>query len=119
MNGGDKMLFAEQAARSDPSEVTKKLGTSAERGLSSVQVTEKRRLYGSNELKPPQPPPIWKRYLSQFKDPLIGLLVGSALVSVLTGQFDDAISIFIALVIVVSVGFIQVAKTIISTFDHL
>jgi len=107
MNGGEKMLLADQAARLETTEVTQKLGTSSERGLSSVQVTEKRRLYGTNELNTPKPPPIWKRYLAQFKDPLIGLLLGSALVSVLTGQFADAISIFVALIIVVSVGFIQ------------
>lgn len=108
MNGdNDKMLYAEQAARLTVDEVQGKLDSSLERGLSTITVTERRRLYGSNEFHPPQQPPIWKRYLSQFKDPLIGLLVGSAVVSVLTGQIDDALSIFVALVIVVTVGFIQ------------
>ena len=43
----------------------------------------------------------------QNKDPLIGLLVGSALISILTAQYDDAVSITIAVIIVVTVGFVQ------------
>lgn len=45
--------------------------------------------------------------MAQFKDPLIGLLLGSAFISVCMGQYDDAVSISFALIIVVSVGFVQ------------
>lgn len=38
---------------------------------------------------------------------MIGLLLASAFISICMGQFDDAISISVALIIVVSVGFIQ------------
>lgn len=51
--------------------------------------------------------PPWKKYLEQFKNPLILLLLGSAFVSVCMKQFDDAISITIAIVIVVTVAFVQ------------
>lgn len=51
--------------------------------------------------------PPWKKYLEQFKNPLILLLLGSALVSVSMKQFDDAISITVAIVIVVTVAFVQ------------
>jgi Ca2+-transporting ATPase len=45
--------------------------------------------------------------LKQFKEPLILLLLCSAGASVLVGNKDDAISIAVAVTIVVSVGFIQ------------
>jgi P-type Ca2+ transporter type 2C len=45
--------------------------------------------------------------LKQFKEPLIVLLLCSAGASVLVGNKDDAISIAVAVTIVVSVGFIQ------------
>ena len=45
--------------------------------------------------------------MEQFKNPLILLLLGSAIVSVVMGQLDDAASNTLAIVIVVTVGFIQ------------
>uniref|UniRef100_A0AAZ3RBP4 P-type ATPase A domain-containing protein n=1 Tax=Oncorhynchus tshawytscha TaxID=74940 RepID=A0AAZ3RBP4_ONCTS len=45
--------------------------------------------------------------LPQFKDPLIMLLLASAVISVLMHQFDDAISITVAIIIVVTVAFVQ------------
>jgi P-type Ca2+ transporter type 2C len=47
------------------------------------------------------------RYLEKFKDPLILLLLGSVLLSVIVGQYEDAFSIFAAVIIVGSVGFYQ------------
>lgn len=52
-------------------------------------------------------PHIIIRYLEQFKDPLILMLLGSAFLSVLVGQYEDAISIAVAVAIVGSVAFIQ------------
>lgn len=47
------------------------------------------------------------RFLKQFKETLILLLLGSAAVSFLLGNFEDAISITAAVTIVVTVGFVQ------------
>ena len=55
-----------------------------------------------------EPDPLWKKYLDQFNNPLIYLLLGSALISILMGQYDDAASITFAVIIVVTVGFVQV-----------
>ena len=46
-------------------------------------------------------------YLEQFKNPLIIMLLCSAGVSLVMRQFKDAISITIAIIIVVTVGFVQ------------
>lgn len=47
------------------------------------------------------------RFLKQFKETLILLLLASAVASLVVGNKDDAISITVAVTIVVSVGFIQ------------
>lgn len=54
-----------------------------------------------------EPDPIWKKYLDQFNNPFILLLLASAFISVIMQQFDDALSITFAIVIVVTVGFVQ------------
>lgn len=45
--------------------------------------------------------------MGQFKEPLILLLLASAVASVLLGNLDDAISITVAVTIVITVGFVQ------------
>uniref|UniRef100_A0A8C1AV02 P-type Ca(2+) transporter n=1 Tax=Cyprinus carpio carpio TaxID=630221 RepID=A0A8C1AV02_CYPCA len=62
--------------------------------------------HGWNEFDISEDEPLWKKYISQFKDPLILLLLASAVISVLMRQFDDAVSIT-AIIIVVTVAFVQ------------
>lgn len=50
---------------------------------------------------------MWLRFLKQFRETLILLLLASAVVSVLIGNIDDAVSITLAVIIVVTVGFVQ------------
>ncbi|XP_014444858.1 calcium-transporting ATPase type 2C member 2 [Tupaia chinensis] len=76
-------------------------------GLSEFSVTQRRLVHGWNEFVADRTEPVWKKYLDQFKNPLILLLLGSTLVSVLTGQYEDAVSIAVAVLIVVTVAFIQ------------
>lgn len=63
--------------------------------------------YRYNEFSVKNGDPPWKKYLEQFKNPLILLLLASAVVSACMSQFDDAISITVAIVIVVTVAFVQ------------
>ena len=71
------------------------------------KASELRNRHGPNELGKAENEPIYMKFLEQFKQPLILLLLGSASVSVLMGQWDDAFSITLAIVIVVSVAFVQ------------
>uniref|UniRef100_A0A673B2S3 P-type Ca(2+) transporter n=1 Tax=Sphaeramia orbicularis TaxID=375764 RepID=A0A673B2S3_9TELE len=57
-----------------------------------------RNYHGWNEFDINEEEPLWKKYISQFKDPLILLLLASAVISVLMHQFDDAISITVVLI---------------------
>ena len=77
------------------------------KGLGQRAAEERYLTFGYNELVGKEDDPVWKKYLEQFKNPLILLLLCSAIVSVAMRQFDDAASITLAIVIVVTVGFIQ------------
>uniref|UniRef100_A0A8C4K1M2 Calcium-transporting ATPase n=1 Tax=Dromaius novaehollandiae TaxID=8790 RepID=A0A8C4K1M2_DRONO len=76
-------------------------------GLSEFSVLQRRLRHGWNEFSVDNVEPVWKKYLDQFKNPLILLLLASALVSVITREYEDAASIATAVLIVVTVAFIQ------------
>uniref|UniRef100_A0A0K0CYN6 P-type Ca(2+) transporter n=1 Tax=Angiostrongylus cantonensis TaxID=6313 RepID=A0A0K0CYN6_ANGCA len=76
-------------------------------GISSAEATLRRQYHGYNEFDVLEQEPLWKKYTEQFRNPLILLLLASAFVSLLMRQFDDAVSITVAVVIVVTVGFVQ------------
>ncbi|KAL3232831.1 Calcium-transporting ATPase 1 [Nakaseomyces bracarensis] len=86
-----------------------KLGTDGKIGLASAEDAQKRRqYYGANEITVEDDESLVKKFLSNFvEDRLILLLMGSALLSVFLGNIDDAVSITMAIVIVVTVGFVQ------------
>lgn len=64
-------------------------------------------MFGANEFEVKSEDPLWRKYLEQFQNPLILLLLGSAFVSICMKQFDDAVSITVAILIVVTVAFVQ------------
>ncbi|KAH8814904.1 hypothetical protein F5884DRAFT_817366 [Xylogone sp. PMI_703] len=101
-----KSLAAEYASLT-PGEAATRLQTSLTSGLSPAEALSRLHDIGPNELPHEEPEPLWLRFLKQFKEPLIILLLCSAGASVLVGNKDDAISISVAVTIVVSVGFIQ------------
>ncbi|KWU46938.1 calcium-transporting P [Rhodotorula sp. JG-1b] len=84
------------------------LGTSASSGLDASKVHAVRELAGANEFEVEAKEPTWKKFIVKFyEDPLILLLVASAAVSAVVGNYDDAASILMAIAIVVTVGFVQ------------
>ena len=76
-------------------------------GISPADAEGRLAKYGPNELPHDEPEPLWLRFLKQFKETLILLLLGSAAISAFVGNMDDALSIAIAVTIVVTVGFVQ------------
>ncbi|KAJ3256936.1 High affinity Ca2+/Mn2+ P-type ATPase-like protein [Boothiomyces macroporosus] len=62
-------------------------------GLTSDQIPSRRVKYGSNEIELEEKESILERFIEQFKDPLILMLLCSALLSLLVGQVSDAVSI--------------------------
>lgn len=90
-----------------PAEVASRARSSLTHGLTPPEALSRLRDYGPNEIPHEPPEPLWLRFLGQFKEPLILLLLASAVASVLLGNLDDAISITVAVTIVITVGFVQ------------
>ncbi|XP_063951395.1 calcium-transporting ATPase type 2C member 1-like [Lytechinus pictus] len=110
MKEDDKMmqfLAAHKAASLSVDDVIDYLGADRLNGLDESKAERRLLVHGPNEFEISKEEPLWKKYLGQFKDPLIMLLLVSAVVSVVMGQFDDAFSITMAITIVVTVAFVQ------------
>ncbi|XP_038137088.1 calcium-transporting ATPase type 2C member 1 isoform X2 [Cyprinodon tularosa] len=101
------VLTSRKASELPVNEVACILQADLQSGLTQEEVTRRRVYHGWNEFDISEDEPLWKKYISQFKDPLILLLLASAVISVAMHQFDDAISITVAIIIVVTVAFVQ------------
>ncbi|MCJ1353945.1 MAG: ATPase, P-type (transporting), HAD super, sub IC [Icmadophila ericetorum] len=90
-----------------PKEAAFHLKSSIFYGLTPADAAARLHDYGPNELTGETPEPLWLRFLKQFKETLILLLLASAFISFVLGNLDDAVSITIAVAIVVTVAFVQ------------
>jgi Ca2+-transporting ATPase len=62
-------------------EVLAALGTDAQQGLSQAEAQARLERHGRNELAAEKPVPGWRRFLGQFKDTLVILLLVAAVIS--------------------------------------
>ena len=74
-------------------------------GLSDNEVTSRRLKYGDNKLAEPVRVPGWKRFLSQYNDPLNYLLIGAAIVALLIHPDEPGDAIFIFMVLTANAYF--------------
>lgn len=81
--------------------------TNPDYGLDKIESERRLAIHGYNEFDEDEEQGLFSKYLEQFKNPLIQLLLVSVIISIITGQYDDAISITLAILLVVGVGFIQ------------
>ncbi len=96
-------------------EVEKELGTNKENGLSSKKVEENRAKYGLNELKEKKKESLLQKFIDQFKDFSIIVLIIAAIVSgvvgVMQGEgFTDTIIILIVVLLNAVIGVAQESK---------
>jgi len=96
-------------------EVEKELGTNKENGLSSKKVEENRVKYGLNELKEKKKESLIQKFIDQFKDFSIIVLIIAAIVSgvvgVMQGEgFTDTIIILIVVLLNAVIGVAQESK---------
>ncbi|CAH2039327.1 unnamed protein product, partial [Iphiclides podalirius] len=104
---GDMWISAVESSILTWEEVADRLHVDVRRGLTWRDANDRMNFVGPNEFQVKEEDPLWKKYFEQFQNPLILLLLGSAVVSVCMRQFDDAISITVAIMIVVTVAFVQ------------
>ncbi|ETN39159.1 uncharacterized protein HMPREF1541_05382 [Cyphellophora europaea CBS 101466] len=90
-----------------PDQTAERVQTSLASGISASEARSRLSQDGPNELPHEEEEPLWLRFLKQFKETLILLLLCSAAVSLFIGNRDDAVSITLAVTIVVTVGFVQ------------
>ncbi|OQV08153.1 hypothetical protein CLAIMM_12467 [Cladophialophora immunda] len=90
-----------------PQQTAEQLKTSVTQGLLRTEAHARLAKDGPNELPHEEEEPLWLRFLKQFKETLILLLLASAAISLFIGNKDDAVSIALAVTIVVTVAFVQ------------
>ena len=96
-------------------EVEKELKTNLKNGLTNEEVQEKRKHYGFNELKAKKKKGLFVKFLEQFKDFMIIVLIIAAIVSGIVGYMEgegitDSIIILIVVVVNAIIGVVQEAK---------
>jgi len=88
-------------------DVAKELGTNASEGLTSQEAETRAQKYGPNQLDEAPPIPTWKRLLAQFTDIVIWILIGGAIISILLGEWVDAIAIGAIVLLNGLISFVQ------------
>ena len=98
-------------------DVLSALGTDSESGLSSREAEVRLERFGPNELASKKPVPGWRKFLQQFANVLIILLLAAAAISVGLWIYQDAsplpyeaLAIFAIVLINATLGYVQQAR---------
>ncbi|HET6620322.1 MAG TPA: cation-translocating P-type ATPase [Dongiaceae bacterium] len=93
------------------------LGADAERGLTAVEARPRLERYGRNELTAEKPTPAWRKFLAQFTDVLVVLLIVAALISAALWFIErdsalpyEAITILAIVILNAIMGYLQQAR---------
>ena len=86
--------------------VFEELGSGPE-GLTAAAATAALERYGENALPQAPEETWWQRLLRQFRDPMIYVLIGAAVVTAVLGEVVDTIVIAAVVIINAAVGFLQ------------
>lgn len=70
------LLSTAESSTYSTSEVANRLHTDLRAGLSWQEAVSRSKIIGFNELNATDDDPTWKKYIQQFKNPLILLLLG-------------------------------------------
>ena len=83
-------------------EVVNSLDTNIEKGLTSSEAKKRQGIYGTNELEKPQKRSLLLRFLDQFKDAMIIILIIAAVVSIIVEPGDWIDSLIIVIVVMMN-----------------
>jgi Ca2+-transporting ATPase len=103
--------------RSAPEDVVTALGSDARRGLAAAEAAARLARHGRNELASRPPLPRWRRFLAQFQDVLVLLLLVATAISVVLWLVErdtalpyEAIAIFAVVLLNATLGYVQEAR---------
>ncbi len=91
-------------------EVRNLLASDLEKGLTDPEISKRQREYGPNLVSSKAGSPPWFRFLLQFHQPLVYLLLAAGTITASLGEYVDSTVIFGVVLINAIVGFIQEAK---------
>jgi Mg2+-importing ATPase len=81
--------------------------TDPDLGLSAQQVAKIRRRYGENRFIEHRQPPLWRQYLSHFRNPLVLILLLASMVSAMLGELTNFFIIAVIVLASVTLDFFQ------------
>jgi Ca2+-transporting ATPase len=97
--------------------VAQALGTDLRHGLGGGEAQARRAQHGANELSAEKPIPAWRRFLAQFQDVLVILLLVATAISAGLWLYErdaalpyEAIAIFAVVVLNATLGYVQEAR---------
>jgi cation-transporting P-type ATPase F len=91
-------------------DVARQLESHAERGLTPDEVIQRRRQYGPNELEAKPGKPAWLRFLLQFNQALLYILIVAGIIKAFLGSWTNAAVIWGVTLINAIIGFVQESK---------
>ena len=106
----------------EANEVAKALDVDTNTGMSSAEAQRRLEKFGPNQLASAPPVPKWKKFLAQFQDPLVYLLLAATVISLIAWFIErshgtagevlpfDAIVIILILIVNAVLGYIQEAR---------
>ncbi|GAA2258666.1 ATPase [Streptomyces ruber] len=104
---GQRAAELPDACRMPPERVADRLGVTPGAGLTGSQVRERLAAHGPNRMAEPARRPEWLRFLDQFRNWLIGILLLAAVVAGALGDVKDAVVITVVLQINAVLGYLQ------------
>ena len=90
-------------------DLLKELNTSLD-GIKSSEVNDRIEKYGSNKMPDNNKHSLLKIIVGELLDPIVLLLFGAIVVSILVGEYIDAIAIFVIIIIDLIIGTYQENK---------
>ena len=91
-------------------QVAKILDTDIEKGLSEKEVEKRFKKFGPNKLPEEKPFSRIHIFFSQFKSPLVYILLIAGIVTLILGKWTDTVIIFMAVILNAVVGYFQEKK---------
>jgi Ca2+-transporting ATPase len=87
-------------------EIIQRLETDISTGLSDEQVKSRRGQFGLNQITPKKGTPLWVRFLLQFNQPLVYILLAATITTLFLKEWVDASVIFGVVFISTIIGFL-------------
>ena len=88
-------------------EVLEALQVNSARGLGEREAGERLARFGPNEMIKAPPVPLWRLFINQFKDFLVLVLLAATVLSGFLGEYADAVTIMIIVIINAMLGCFQ------------